>query len=210
MNAAALEFSDPSAGHDLSWLPPGPHTLDVFDILPDDHRYELVDGMLIIVDAPLIRHQDVSGNLFLQMHSLLSGTAWKPMAAAGFSRNAFNYRIPDLTVCKREAPHQGRRKYLNPSECLLLCEIVSDSTVLTDRVTKPAEYASTGVPNYLRVEFNDSGRVELFLSENIPNPHREVESDPERVYRQIGQTTTGGGLLPLPKPFTGPLDPNAL
>jgi hypothetical protein len=100
---------------------------------------------------------------------------------------------------------------LKPAECLLLCEVVSDSTVLTDRVTKPAEYASAGVPFHLRVELGDCGRVvKLYLSENIENPHREVESDPERVFRQIGQTVTGGGPLPMPKPFTGPLDPTGL
>lgn len=210
--AAATDHPDPSEGHDLSWLPPGPHTIDVLDILPGDHRYELVDGTLIIMDAPLLRHQDITGNLFLQLHSMLSGTGWKVTFAPGFSRNAYNYRIPDLAVCKRDVPTQvAKRRYLNPDECLLLCEVVSESTVLTDRVTKPAEYASTGVPYYLRVEFNDSGRVvRLFLSENIENPHREVESDPERVFRQIGQTMTGGGPLLLPKPFTGSLDPNGL
>jgi hypothetical protein len=68
--------------------------------------------------------------------------------------------------------------------------------------------SSIGVPSYLRVELNDSGRVvKLYLHENIENPHREFESDPERVFHQIAETMTGGAPLPLPKPFTGALDP---
>jgi Uma2 family endonuclease len=211
--AAALDYpADPSDGHDLSWLPPGPHTIDVLDILPVDHKYELVDGVLSIMDAPSNRHQDVSFNLAVALKSLLATDEWKPLFAPGFSRNAFNYRVPDLAVCRAEAASRNmKRAYLRPSECCLLCEVVSETTVLADRVSKPIEYANTGVPYYLRIELNDSGRVvKLFLCENIENPHRDVESDPERVYKQIAHTMTGGAPLPLPKPFTGPLDPNGL
>ena len=213
MNAAVpIEYLDPSDGHDLSWLPPGPLTIDVLDILPGDHRYELVDGVLTIMDAPSNRHQQLSYRLAKALERLLPGAEWEPLFAPGFSRDVFNYRVPDLAVCRAEAAARpAKRAYLRPNECCLLCEIVSDTTVMADRVFKPAEYASTGVPYYLRVELNESGRVvKLFLSENVENPHREVESDPERVFRQIGQTMTGGGPLPMPKPFTGPLDPTGL
>ena len=152
------------------------------------------------------------GHLLLRIDDLLPRSEWNPLPSPGFSRDEYNFRVPDVAVCRSEAAERtGRHAFLRPDDCLLLCEIVSESTVLTDRVTKPAEYASTGVPYYLRVEFNDSGRVvKLFLSENIENPHREFESDPERVFRQIGQTMTGGGPLPMPEPFFGPLDPNVL
>jgi Uma2 family endonuclease len=210
--APALNLSGPSDGHDLSWLPPGPQTIEVLDILPGDHRYEIVDGALIIMDAPTNRHQSLSDNLCHSMRDLLSNTGWRPVSAPGFSRDVFNYRVPDLAICTEEAAYRNvKRAYLQPGECRLLCEVVSETTVMTDRVFKPSEYASTGVPYYLRVELNESGRVvKLFLYENIENPHREVESDPERVYHQIGHTMTGGAPLPMPKPFTGPLDPNGL
>ena len=213
MNAApALNLSGPSDSHDLSWLPPAPNTIDVLDILPGDHRYELVEGLLIIMDAPSNRHQQISRRLVNRLESLLPSEEWEPLPTPGFSRDAFNYRIPDFAVCRAEAASRAMsRAYLKPGECCLLGEVVSKTTVMTDRVFKPSEYASTGVPYYLRVELNESGRlVKLFLCENIENPHREVESDPERVFHQIGHTMTGGAPLPMPKPFTGPLDPNGL
>jgi Uma2 family endonuclease len=197
--------------YDLSWLPPGQNAVDVLDMLPGDRRYELVDGQLTIMNVPTNRHQLVSFNLVVALRALLRGE-WTTLFAPGFSRNPFNYRVPDLAVCTVEAANRNTKgAYLRPDETCLLVEVVSESTMLTDRVTKPAEYASTGVPYYLRVELDDSGRVvKLYLHENIENPHREFESDPERVFHRIGETMTGGAPLPLPKPFTGALDPSGL
>ena len=212
MNAAAAQAYEPDEHeHDLSWLPPGPHTVDVLDILPGDRRYELVDGQLIIMSAPTNRHQDVSLNLAIALRDLLPGN-WTPSPAPGFSRNAFNYRVPDLAVCTEASARRNvKGAHLKPDETCLLVEVVSDSTVTTDRVMKPTEYASTGVPYYLRVELSESGRVvKLFLHENIENPHREFESDPERIFHQVAATMTGGAPLPLPKPFMGSLDPAGL
>jgi Uma2 family endonuclease len=212
MNAAAAQAFEPDQHeHDLSWLPPGPHTLDVLDILPGDRRYELVDGQLIIVNAATNRHQQVSAKLFLALQGIVP-EGWEAMFAPGFSRDRANYRVPDLAVCTMEAASRNvKGAYVTPDETCLLVEVVSESTVLTDRVMKPIEYASTGVPHYLRVELNASGRVvKLYLHENIENPHREFESDPERVFHQIAETMTGGAPLPMPKPFTGTLDPSGL
>lgn len=211
MNAAPAQAYEPDQHFDLADLPPGPYTIDFLHSLPSDRRYELVDGQLIIMNVATNRHQDVSLNLAIALRSLLP-EGWTTSAAAGFSRNAFNYRVPDVTVCTVDASRRHvKDAYVKPDETCLLAEVVSDSTVTTDRVTKPAEYASTGVPYYLRVELNGSGRVvKLFLHENIENPHREFESDPERIFHQIGETMTGGVPLPLPKPFTGALDPAGL
>lgn len=211
MNAAPTHACASDEHYDLADLPPGPHTIDVLEVLPGDRRYELVDGQLIIMNPPTNRHQHLSFTLAKALDALLP-TGWAMTVAPGFSRNPFNYRVPDLVVCTEEAARRNiKSAHVRPDEACLLVEIVSESTVLTDRVTKPAEYASTGVPYYLRVEFNESGRiVKLFLHENIENPHRKVESDPERIFDQIAETKTEGAPLPLPKPFTGSLDPNGL
>lgn len=197
---------------DLSWLPPGPHTIDVLDLLPGDRRYELVDGQLTIMSARTLRHQYVSGNIAVALRTLLP-ESMTAIPAPGFSRNAFNYRVPDVAVCTVEAALRDTKEepYLKPDETHMLVEVESDGTVLTDRYTKPIEYAATGVPYYMRIELNESDElVKLFLHENIENPHSEFESDPERVFHQIAKTMTGSAPLPLPKPFTGALDPTGL
>jgi Uma2 family endonuclease len=197
--------------HDLSWLPRGPLTIDDLDLLPGDRRYELVDGALIVNAEPTNRHNLTIARMIIEMTCLLP-REWVVLPPSGFSRDIHNYRAPDLSVCTVEAGERNeKRGYLTPQEVLLLAEVVSDSTVTTDRITKPAEYADAGVPFYLRVELNKSGRVaKLYLHENIENPHRDSDSDPERVFRQLATTMTGGAPLPLPKPFLGPLDPNRL
>lgn len=211
MNAAAAQGYEPEQHFDFADLPPGPHTIDVLDILPGDRRFELVEGQLILVNPPTNRHQVLAFNICTILCALLP-EGWIAFPGPGFSRNAFNYRVPDLVVCTVEAAYRNAKGvYVKPDETCLLGEIVSDSTVLTDRFTKPIEYAATGVPYYLRIELSESGRVvKLYLHENVENPHREFESDPERVFHQIAATMTGGAPLPLPKPFTGALDPNGL
>lgn len=210
MNAAAAQAYEPEH-FDFADLPPGPHTIDILDVLPSDRRYELVEGQLILVNPPTNRHQILSFRICTALCALLP-EGWTAFPAPGFSRDAFNYRVPDFVVCTMEAALRNTKgAYTKPDETCMLGEIVSDSTILTDRVTKPTEYASTGVPYYLRVELNESGRVvKLFLHENIENPHREFESDPERVFHQFAETMTGGAPLALPKPFTGSLDPTGL
>ncbi len=43
-------------------------TRDDLDAMPDDgHRYELLDGALIVSPAPRVIHQEVSANLFALM-----------------------------------------------------------------------------------------------------------------------------------------------
>jgi Uma2 family endonuclease len=215
MNAAAARGPQPEPAaaeeHDLSWLPPGPLTIDDLDLLPSDRRYELVDGALIVNAAPTNRHNLTITRMILEMSCLLP-REWVVLPPNGFSRDIHNYRTPDLSVCTVEAGERNERcGYLAPHEVVLLAEVVSDSTVTTDRITKPAEYADAGVPYYLRVELSKSGRVvKLYLHENIENPHRDSESDPERAFRQIAATMSGGAPLPLPRPFLGPLDPNRL
>src|SRR3990172_7592302 len=51
-------------------LPPGKLTYEDYVGLPDDgRRYEILDGELEVSPAPAPRHQVVSGNLFVILHT---------------------------------------------------------------------------------------------------------------------------------------------
>src|SRR5437867_3510790 len=51
-------------------LPPGKFTYEDYVGLPDDgRRYEILDGELEVSPAPAPRHQEVSGNLFVILHT---------------------------------------------------------------------------------------------------------------------------------------------
>ncbi len=211
MNAAAAQAFEPDPHYDLADLPDRPLTLADLERLPQElgHHFELQDGGLVVTPAPSTRHQDVALNLNIALRQCLTGE-WTTAFASGFAPREGRYREPDVIVCRKEAIRMGT-DYPRPEEILMMVEVVSPSTVTTDRLVKPVEYASHGIPYYLVVELNHSGRVvKLYLHENIENPHREVESDPERVFHRIAETMTGGAPLPMPKPFTGALDLSGL
>jgi Uma2 family endonuclease len=62
-----------------------------------------------------------------------------------------SYRTPDLAVVRTSLVGL-RTRPIPPSDVLLAVEVVSPSSVTTDRITKPAQYASAGIPAYWRVE----------------------------------------------------------
>ena len=93
--------------------------------LPDDgHRYELIDGVLIVSPAPRIPHQDVAGNL----HVLLRATCPQELkvlfAPVDVVLAEDTVLQPDLLVAPRE---QFSRTEL-PGPPLLAVEVLSPST----------------------------------------------------------------------------------
>lgn len=80
----------------------------------------------------------------------------------------FRYEL----VVRREAL---QRKYAQPGEALLAVEVMSPSSVSTDRVTKPAQFAAAGIPHFWRFE----------PAEQVLWTYR-LDGD---VYRETGQFT---------------------
>ncbi len=125
-------------------------TVEDLELLPDDppFRYELVDGTLLVSPPPPNAH-----NLFAnELGYLLRGTMsrdWRVLAPGAVEFDIRNWRAPDLLVVRREAL---RRKWAQPGETMLALEVMSPSSVSTDRVTKPAQYAAAGIPYLWRVE----------------------------------------------------------
>jgi Uma2 family endonuclease len=131
-------------------LRPDGWTVEDLELLPDDapFRYELVDGTLLVSPPPPNAH-----NLFAnELGYLLRGTMsrdWRVLAPGAVEFDIRNWRSPDLLVVRREAL---RRKWAQPGEALLALEVMSPSSVSTDRVTKPEQYAAAGIPHFWRFE----------------------------------------------------------
>lgn len=64
-----------------AWPKPGePFTVDDLDRMPDDgHRYELIDGMLIVSPAPNLGHQRVAVVLSSLLEQACPGTWWSSL-----------------------------------------------------------------------------------------------------------------------------------
>lgn len=123
-------------------------TVDDLDDLPDDpFRYELVDGSLLVTPPPRPWHDDLGAQLLLTLAAALPREL-RVATAPGVYFDRRNYRQPDVVVYRREAATAER---IRASDCLLVVEIVSASSVANDTVAKPAQYAAASIPHYWRV-----------------------------------------------------------
>lgn len=134
--AAGLPFGRPLTVRDL-------------DSLPDDgHRYELLDGTLLVSPAPVPGHQSVSGELYVLLRNSCPPD-WQVLFAPLAVQLAADTELqPDLLVARRR---DFTAKNL-PVAPLLAVEICSPSTALIDRTVKRAAYARFGVPSYWLVD----------------------------------------------------------
>jgi len=139
-----------------------PLTYADLEAMPDDgHRYELVDGVLVVTPAPGTAHQRCVVRLIAVL-----------LAAAGAGQDVlgapYDYLVgpttllqPDVLVARRE--DLGEARLERPP--LLVVEVLSPSTRLTDLGTKLLAYEAAGVPAYWLVEPHEPGITVLGLHE---------------------------------------------
>jgi Uncharacterized protein conserved in cyanobacteria len=149
-------------------------TFEDLQQLPDDvdwRRYEIVDGALVVSPSPNVDHDFITWSL---------RDAIQPFQPTGYYvAGPLNldlhpsYRIPDLCIIPRSLVGQGRL-LVNPHEMLLAVEIVSPSSRTTDRITKPAEYATAGIPGYWRVEMDPDVTLTAYALDKTAATYTEL------------------------------------
>ncbi|GAA1665586.1 Uma2 family endonuclease [Fodinicola feengrottensis] len=110
----------------------------------DGHRYELIDGMLMVSPAPGRRHQKIIGKLYGLLEAacppecdvVVGPFAVQPSYSTELQPDVLVGRFDDFT-----------EKNL-PVAPLLAVEVLSPSTALNDLNTKKAAYARMGVTSY--------------------------------------------------------------
>lgn len=126
-----------------------PLTYDDLQEMPDDgHRYELVDGTLLVSAAPYTRHQVCLGALYRLLWDHRGPADIVLMAPVDYVISQYTVLEPDLLVLRREDLGD---KYLDRVP-LLVVEILSRSTRRTDLGTKRIVYQDAGVPSYWIVD----------------------------------------------------------
>jgi Uma2 family endonuclease len=141
-------------------LPARPLTLDDVAALADrdpDHRYELQEGNLLVMPPADDEHAEMIMRLGAWL--IAGGYAGRVLATPGVKLGSSG-RSPDVVV--RRAPRRGRTVWIDPSDVLLIVEIVSPSSVELDRHLKPVEYARGGVRHFWRVERDGPATVHMF------------------------------------------------
>jgi len=134
----------------VTTLPRG-RALTVADLaaMPDDgHRYELIDGTLVVTPAPSLRHQRISGVLGTLLQSSAPRGLWVLAAPFDVVLADDTGVQPDLLVAPRDA---FTDKNL-PRAPLLVVEILSPSSRLFDLKVKKAAYERAGVVSYWVVD----------------------------------------------------------
>lgn len=113
------------------------------------HRYELVDGNLLITPPADVDHAQTILRLTMWLISHgVSQDLVLPMA--GLHVAPRTGRSPDLLVLRRPVP--GDTVWVNPADTKLAIEVVSPGSQSEDRLRKPIEYARASLEHYWRVE----------------------------------------------------------
>lgn len=137
----------------------------------DGHRYEVVDGELLVTPAPLwMRHQLITGRLHVILHKYLSPLGLADtvcLAPADITwgippREADDLVQPDVFVIH---PEEVSGEWLDMKRLILVAEVVSPSTSRADRVVKRKTYQRHGVGTYWVVDA-DARLVEVWRPED--------------------------------------------
>ena len=120
---------------------------------PEDKRYELHDGDLVVVPSPKEQHQDVTGNLFIRLTLFVREGALGRTYIAPFDIVFSNHDVvqPDVIFVSNE-----RHDIITPDNIQgapdLVIEVLSPSTAHRDRTFKRALYARHGVREFWLVD----------------------------------------------------------
>lgn len=166
-------------------------TLDDLVRLPDDgHRYEIIDGSLLMSPAPSKRHQGAAYRLANVLRAAATPDVEVAESVAvdlgtAVSDLGVQVPVPDIVVADA-ASYWDERHGLCPQDLLLVVEIVSPGASGRDRVWKPALYARSGIPAFWRVELDGPGAPLVVVHALDGGVYREV------VTVRAGETATVG------------------
>ena len=124
----------------------------------DPYLYELINGILMRKSAPKPRHQQISGNLNDALRSFVKKNNIGQIfyAPVDVFLTEYNVPQPDLVYVSKE-----NEAIIDLDEGILgvpdlVVEIISPSSVRSDRVTKKDLYESFGVKEYWIIDPNNT------------------------------------------------------
>lgn len=126
-----------------------PLTYDDLEGLPDDgHRYELIDGMLVVTPAPSLSHQRTVGNLYVLLRDTCPDDLEVFLAPTDVVLANDTVMQPDVLVARKD---DLTTKNV-PAAPVLAVEVALPSTRLLDRTLKRARLEEAGCENYWIVD----------------------------------------------------------
>ncbi|MEU1276421.1 Uma2 family endonuclease [Streptomyces sp. NPDC005799] len=139
----------------------GPWTVNEVLALPEDagNRIELVGGSLVMSPSPGVAHQRASRRLaaLLQDAADRAGQPLEVLEAVNMVVPD-GMLIPDIVVADADAAAAAGLS-IDAHDVVLVVEIASPSTRVTDRKMKPYLYATAGIAHYWRLELDPAPRL---------------------------------------------------
>ena len=138
-------------------------TYNDYLLLPEDKRYEILDGELFVAPSPSIKHQRVSGNLemALRQHIRAKGSGEVLDAPCDVILSEENVVQPDILYVRRERAGIIGEANLQGAPDLVV-EILSRGTRNRDLEIKRKIYARFGVQEYWIVD-PEAATVEVLV-----------------------------------------------
>lgn len=176
-----------------SFLPHGRElTRADLEALPDDgHRYELIDGVLVVTPAPRFRHQSTVSLLHIVLHEALPDGLVVLFAPFDVVLADDTVIQPDLLVAPRDAFTEADL----PTAPLLAVEVLSPSTRGIDLLLKKDRLQRAGCPNYWVVDPDEPSIVAWALSDG--------------TYQEVARAS-GAELFDITQPFAVRFSPESL
>ena len=123
------------------------------DFPPDDKRYEILEGRLLMVPSPFIPHQSMSRNIELCLYNYVKEKNLGKIfnAPCDVILSEINVVQPDIIFVSNEKINIITYKNIKGAPDLLI-EILSDSSKKNDTETKKKIYAQSNVKEYWIVD----------------------------------------------------------
>ncbi|MGZ0148044.1 Uma2 family endonuclease [Kribbella sp. WER1] len=165
------------------WPPAAPLTRADLDRMPDDgHRYELIDGILLVSPAPKTRHQIISAAIYRVLFAACPPDLLVLYAPVDVVLAEDTVLEPDLLVAPRDAFSERDL----PGPPLLAVEVLSPSTRRVDLMLKFSRLEAAGCPAYWVVDPDTPSLIAWELQDG--------------AYVQVA-TVTGDEAVQLTRPF---------
>jgi Uma2 family endonuclease len=145
---------------------------------PEDKRYELIEGELLMTPSPVTRHQRISGRLFAQIFTYVNEHNLGEVFAAPFDVHLDDENVvqPDIMFISKERLNIIGEKNIQGAPDLVI-EIISENTAYRDLVQKKRLYARFGVKEYW-IAIPEEGLIEIYvLKDNIYTLYKTYSKD---------------------------------
>jgi Uma2 family endonuclease len=131
-----------------------PFTTDDLDAMPEDgHRYELVDGQLLVSPSPAWQHQEAVYTLYMVLRSACTSELRVVGAPFAVRPDKQNELQPDVLVARYADLTAGGGPVKNlAAPPLLAVEVTSPGSRLIDPNLKKALYARLGVRSFWLID----------------------------------------------------------